>query len=89
MLPDLAARVAACDRLRLRGLMCIPALSEDTAGTLESFRRVARLAERLRADGHELDTLSMGMSGDLELAIEAGSTLIRVGTDLFGPRPRG
>lgn len=87
-LPGLAERVAACDRLRLRGLMCIPELSDDAARTLESFRRVARLAEQLRADGHELDTLSMGMSGDLELAIEAGSTLVRVGTDLFGPRPR-
>jgi pyridoxal phosphate enzyme (YggS family) len=87
-IPGLAARVAACDRLRLRGLMCIPELSDDLGKTLESFRRVARLAEQLRAEGHELDTLSMGMSGDLELAIEAGSTLIRVGTDLFGPRPR-
>jgi hypothetical protein len=87
-IPGLAARVAACDRLRLRGLMCIPELSDDTEKTLDSFRRVARLAEQLRADGHELDTLSMGMSGDLELAIAAGSTLIRVGTDLFGPRPQ-
>jgi pyridoxal phosphate enzyme (YggS family) len=85
-LPELAARVADCDRLRLRGLMCIPELSDDTAKTLSSFRRVARLAEKLRGEGHEMDTLSMGMSGDLELAIEAGSTLIRVGTDLFGPR---
>ena len=87
-LPDLAAQVEACDRLRLRGLMCIPALSDDTAKTLDSFRRVAQLADELRAAGHALDTLSMGMSGDLELAIEAGSTLIRVGTDLFGPRTR-
>ncbi len=84
---DLAARVAACDRLRLRGLMCIPELGVDAAKTLDSFRRVARLAETLRKAGHELDTLSMGMSSDLELAIEAGSTMIRVGTDLFGPRP--
>lgn len=87
-LPDLAAQVAASDRLRLRGLMCIPERVDDPARTLDSFRRVGELAERLRKAGHELDTLSMGMSGDLELAIEAGSTLIRVGTDLFGPRAR-
>jgi pyridoxal phosphate enzyme (YggS family) len=86
-LPALADAVAACERLRLRGLMCIPAISEDPAKTRDSFERVARLAESLRNAGHALDTLSMGMSGDLELAIEAGSTLVRVGTDLFGPRP--
>lgn len=88
-LPALAERVEACERLRLRGLMCIPALSAEPEKTRDSFLRVAALAEALRQSGHGLDTLSMGMSGDLELAIEAGSTLIRVGTDLFGPRPRG
>jgi pyridoxal phosphate enzyme (YggS family) len=87
-LPDLAAQVAACSRLRLRGLMCLPERVDEPARTLDSFRRVGVLAEQLRENGHDLDTLSMGMSGDLELAIEAGSTLIRVGTDLFGPRPR-
>lgn len=85
-LPALADAVAACDRLRLRGLMCIPAISDDPAKTRTSFLRVADLAETLRGAGHPLDTLSMGMSGDLELAIGAGSTLVRVGTDLFGPR---
>lgn len=85
-LAELAALAARLPRLRLRGLMCIPALTEDEARTRDSFRRLAALAEDLRARGHRLDTLSMGMSGDLELAVECGSTLVRVGTDLFGPR---
>lgn len=86
-LPALAALAAGQPGLRLRGLMCIPALTEDEDRTRDSFSRVAALARDLAERGFELDTLSMGMSGDLEAAIECGSTLVRVGTDLFGPRP--
>jgi pyridoxal phosphate enzyme (YggS family) len=85
-LGDLAALTRDYPGLRLRGLMCLPEYTSDETATLDSFRRVAALAESLRRRGFELDTLSMGMSGDLELAIEAGSNLVRVGTDLFGPR---
>ncbi len=82
----LARSASECPRLRLRGLMCIPALTEDEARTRGSFDALVALARSLRKDGHRLDTLSMGMSGDLELAVACGSTLVRVGTDLFGPR---
>lgn len=86
-LEELAALSRAHPRLRLRGLMCLPEYTDDERATLDSFRRVAALQQSLRRRGFELDTLSMGMSGDLALAIEAGSTMVRVGTDLFGPRP--
>lgn len=85
-LSGLAEAARNMDGIRLRGLMCLPALTEDEDRTRKSFRRLANLADELRAEGHALDTLSMGMSGDLDIAIECGSTLVRVGTDLFGPR---
>jgi uncharacterized pyridoxal phosphate-containing UPF0001 family protein len=77
-------------RLRLRGLMAIPQPSEDVAEQRAAFRRLRAafedLQSRLGARGAALDTLSMGMSADLEAAIAEGSTLVRVGTDIFGPR---
>ena len=66
--------------------MAIPAPRQQTADQVAVFERLRALFERLRADHPELDTVSAGMSGDLEAAIAAGSTLVRVGTDLFGPR---
>lgn len=72
--------------LRLRGLMAIPRMSDDVEEQRASFRRVRVLFERLKAAGHELDTLSMGMSADLEAAIAEGSTMVRIGTDLLGIR---
>jgi pyridoxal phosphate enzyme (YggS family) len=85
-LPALAARVAELPRLKLRGLMLVPhaGLGED-ALRLE-FRRARRLFDELRAIGHDCDTLSMGMSDDLEMAVGEGSTMVRVGTALFGAR---
>lgn len=74
--------------VRLRGLMCIPRYCEDAAEMAASFAAMRQMYEELRARGHDLDTLSMGMSGDLETAIANGSTMVRVGTDLFGPRPQ-
>jgi pyridoxal phosphate enzyme (YggS family) len=81
------AQVAAdSPGLRLRGLMAIPRLAGDPIQARDSFRRMRMLYQQLRSGGYPLDTLSMGMSGDLELAIAEGSTMVRVGTDLFGPR---
>ena len=84
---DLADEIAALPGLRLRGLMAIPAPSPALAIQRDHFRRVRELAESLAARGHEIDTLSMGMSGDLEAAIAEGATMVRVGTALFGARP--
>jgi PLP dependent protein len=87
-LPELAREVAALGGLRLRGLMCIPEPSEDMVIQRAAFRRVRELQERLNAQGLALDTLSMGMSDDLEAAVAEGATLVRVGRAIFGYRPR-
>lgn len=81
---ELAWAVKALPRLRLRGLMAIPALAEDFAAGREPFKRMRKLLEELADLG--LDTLSMGMSADLEGAILEGATLVRIGSALFGPR---
>lgn len=83
----LAATVCAQPQLRLRGLMCIPAATAQFEAQRRPFRALRDLLEDLRGQGLALDTLSMGMSGDLEAAIAEGATLVRVGTALFGPRP--
>ena len=85
-LPELAHAVAALPRLVLRGLMAIPAPAADPALQRAPHRALRELLERLRAGGLELDTLSMGMSDDLEAAIAEGSTLVRVGSAIFGAR---
>lgn len=85
-LSELAAAAAECPRLRLRGLMTIPAPSDDPRELRHAFARTRELFENLRNDGHSLDTLSMGMSADLEHAVAEGSTMVRVGTALFGAR---
>lgn len=84
----LARAVATLPRLRLRGLMAIPPPSEDFEVQRNYFRRLRELFEGLVADGLEVDTLSMGMTADLEAAVAEGATILRVGTALFGPRPR-
>jgi pyridoxal phosphate enzyme (YggS family) len=84
--PALAHAVAALPKLWLRGLMAIPAPADGFLEQRRSFRRVRELSERLQADGLPLDTLSMGMSHDLEAAIAEGATLVRVGTAIFGER---
>jgi pyridoxal phosphate enzyme (YggS family) len=87
-LPALAEAVAKLPGLQLRGLMAIPASTPDPAAQRAAFRRVREAFEDLKARGHALDTLSMGMSGDLEAAIMEGATIVRVGTALFGERTR-
>ena len=84
--PALAHQIASLPRLKLRGLMAIPAPSDDFSAQRLPFRRLRELYEQLRADGLPLDTLSMGMSHDLEAAIAEGATLVRVGTAIFGER---
>lgn len=78
--------VAALPRLRLRGLMTIPAPTGDFAMQSLPFRQLRLIFEHLRTEGLALDTLSMGMSHDLEAAIAEGSTLVRIGTAIFGDR---
>jgi len=82
----LARDVSALPRLRLRGLMALPAPDADEAAQRAAHHRLRALFDRLVAAGLPLDTLSMGMSGDLEAAIAEGSTLVRVGTAIFGGR---
>lgn len=82
----LARAVAALPRLRLRGLMTIPEPAADFEAARAVHARTRALFDQLNAEGLGLDTLSMGMSADLEAAIAAGSTLVRVGTAVFGSR---
>lgn len=83
---ELAQAVAALPRLRLRGLMCIPEPAPDFASACTVFGRARALFDALNAQGLALDTLSMGMSDDLEAAVASGSTLVRVGSAIFGAR---
>ena len=85
-LPELAAAVAGLPGLKLRGLMCLPPPEEEESRQRHWFAETARLLNSLRVPGTTLDTLSMGMSADLEPAVEAGATIVRIGTALFGPR---
>jgi pyridoxal phosphate enzyme (YggS family) len=81
----LARTIRSLPRLQLRGLMTVPP-AEDSNGAAYWFTELAALRRALAADGIELDTLSMGMSGDFETAIAAGATCVRIGTAIFGPR---
>jgi PLP dependent protein len=86
-LSELARLIAASLRLRLRGLMAIPAPDPDLKRRRLAFRNMRALFDDLRRVYPTIDTLSMGMSDDFELAIEEGATMVRVGSALFGPRP--
>lgn len=82
----LAQTIRSLPQLHLRGLMAIPAPQQDFDQQRAGFRVLRELYEQLRATGYELDTLSMGMTDDLEAAIAEGATLVRVGTAIFGER---
>jgi hypothetical protein len=84
----LAQQVATLPNLRLRGLMSIPEPAPDFVAACALFTRVRAVFDAINAAGLGLDTLSMGMSADLEAAIHAGSTMVRVGSAIFGGRPR-
>ena len=83
----LAHAVNGLPGLRLRGLMAIPAPSEDIAEQRAAFRQVRLLSEQLQQQGLVLDTLSMGMSADMPQAIAEGATMVRIGSAIFGQRP--
>jgi pyridoxal phosphate enzyme (YggS family) len=87
-LPDVARAVAALPRVTLRGLMSIPEPAQSLDEQRAPHRALAALLQQLQAQGLALDTLSMGMSGDLEAAILEGATLVRVGSAIFGQRQR-
>ena len=84
--PGLAQSILHLPRLKLRGLMTIPEHTTDTGTQRRAFRRMHELYLSLQARHPMVDTLSMGMSGDFQLAIEEGSTMVRIGTALFGKR---
>ncbi len=84
--PALATVIEGLPRLQLRGLMCIPPPVRGFEEQCRPFRELRALLERLNANGHRLDTLSMGMSDDLEAAVLEGATIVRVGTAIFGAR---
>jgi PLP dependent protein len=85
-LPQLLRDIALLPRLKLRGLMCLPPPETDPVRQQFWLRQLRQLFDSVNADGAGLDTLSMGMSADLEAAVREGATLLRIGTDLFGPR---
>ncbi len=87
-LPELARAISRLPRLRLRGLMTIPEPAADFTSACALHARARALFDALNAQGLALDTLSMGMSADVEAAIHAGSTMVRVGTAIFGGRTR-
>ena len=83
---ELARAIADLPRLRLRGLMCLPAIRETFDEQRLPFARTRELAEAIARDGIAMDTLSMGMSDDFRAAIMEGATIVRIGTAVFGPR---
>jgi len=89
-LPGLLAACAACEHLSVEGLMAVPAPAPDPEASRPAFARLRDLRDRLREapGGASLRELSMGMSGDFEVAVEEGATLVRIGTAIFGPRDR-
>jgi pyridoxal phosphate enzyme (YggS family) len=86
---SLAREVSTLPRLKLRGLMAIPAPADDVAAQRKPFAQLRELAQEIAGQGIALDTLSMGMSHDFAAAIQEGATIIRVGTAIFGTRDYG
>lgn len=83
---ELASQVNALPRLKLRGIMAIPAKTSDQTALNDSFQQLHQLYLQLQRNYPSMDTLSMGMTGDMQAAILAGSTMVRVGTAIFGAR---
>jgi uncharacterized pyridoxal phosphate-containing UPF0001 family protein len=89
VLPELVKQISELQHLRLAGLMCIPPFLEEAEQVRPYFARLRELREELRhGTGLELPVLSMGMSHDFEVAIEEGATEVRIGTAIFGSRPK-
>ena len=87
-LSALVAAISQLPRLQLRGLMAIPAATNNPAQQRAAFAKLRVARDDLNVQGYNLDCLSMGMSGDMEAAIAEGATFVRVGTDIFGARPK-
>ena len=85
-LPELAAACSEIPNIRLRGLMCLPAIREELEEQRIPFAVLRELAEKMRTGGLDMDTLSMGMTADFRAAILEGATIVRIGTALFGER---
>lgn len=85
-LPALAAALKPLPQLRLRGLMAIPQATDDVEQQKAVFAQLQNLLQQLQQDYPEMDTLSMGMSGDMDAAIAEGASMVRIGTAIFGPR---
>lgn len=85
-LPELAAQVSELSGIKLRGLMAIPEATHDPVQQRANFAILAKAQADLNAAGYDLDTLSMGMSDDMEAAIAEGATMVRIGTAIFGAR---
>lgn len=83
---DLAAAIEALPSLKLRGIMAIPAPTTDLLQQRTQFKQVRQIYDGLKQQGHALDTLSIGMSNDYEVAIEEGATIVRIGSAIFGKR---
>lgn len=86
--PALATEIHRLANIKLRGLMTIPAYSDDFEQQCLPFRALRECLEKIHQQGIELDTLSMGMTDDMEAAIAEGATIVRIGTAIFGERPR-
>lgn len=84
--PALVEAIENLPDIRLRGLMCIPAVRQEPELQRQPFAKLRQLLEQLQQQGHELDTLSMGMSSDFRAAILEGATIVRIGTGIFGAR---
>jgi len=82
----LAAHITKLPHVKLRGLMAVPVLTTATALQRSQFQILRKIYDQLNQDGFNLDTLSMGMSEDMDIAIAEGSTMVRIGTSIFGPR---
>ena len=87
-LPQLAEHLMPLTRLKLRGLMAIPAPVDSLDAQRRAFMKLRLLQEQLSDSAYQADTLSMGMTGDMQAAIAEGATIVRIGTALFGPRMR-
>jgi len=83
---QLVQQISQLPRLKLRGLMTIPEATSDQQKQRQFFRQLTDLQAKINSKGFSLDTLSMGMSGDMKIAIEEGSTIVRIGTAIFGKR---
>jgi len=83
---ELAELISSLPNLTLRGLMSIPANASNYHSQYNAFKHLAKLQQKLAKDHPDIDTLSMGMTGDMEAAISAGSTIVRIGTAIFGAR---